>query len=113
VTLRRKIESLSEATLVSVGDGRLGIRGELTFASVPDLWQQSKRLFTTLDQGDLELDLKEVYKVDSAGLALLVAWTRWAHSQTKSLHFQNIPPQLQALARANNLNALLDPAPDT
>jgi phospholipid transport system transporter-binding protein len=113
VIQRRKIESVSEATLTSAGGGRLGIRGALTFASVPDLWQQSKRLFTTIDQAHLELDLKEVCKVDSAGLALLVAWARWAHSQTKSLHFHNIPPQLQALARANNLNALLGLGPDT
>jgi phospholipid transport system transporter-binding protein len=113
VTQRHNIESVFEATLTTAGGSGLGVRGELTFASVPDLWQQSKRLFTTIKQDHLELDLKEVCKVDSAGLALLVAWTRWAHSQTKSLHFQNIPPQLQALARANNLNALLDLGPDT
>jgi phospholipid transport system transporter-binding protein len=104
---------VSEATLTSVSGGRLGIRGELSFASVPGLWQQSKRLFTTIEHGHLDLDLKEVCKVDSAGLALLVAWTRWAHSQTKALRFHNIPPQLQALAQANNLNALLDLDSDT
>ena len=94
------------------GDGRLGIRGDLSFASVPDLWQQSKRLFTIIDQDHLELDLTEIRKVDSAGLALLVAWARWAHIQTKSLRFHNIPAQLQTLARANNLNTLLDRSPE-
>ena len=95
-----------------MGGGRLGIRGDLSFASVPYLWQQSKRLFTNIDQDHLDLDLKEIHKVDSAGLALLVAWARWANSQTKSLRFHNIPAQLQTLARANNLNTLIDTSPE-
>jgi phospholipid transport system transporter-binding protein len=79
----------------------------MSFASVPDLWEQSRRKFPVIEGDHLEIDLNSVSRTDSAGLALLVAWTRWAKSQSKSLRFIHVTPRIKALSVANQLDRLL------
>ena len=102
-----KNKALTLAKLNDYGYGKLAVSGEMSFGSVPNLWQLSEKVLRNVIEDNLELDLAEVTKIDSAGLALLVAWQRWAHSQRKSLRFSHISPQLVALAKANNLNSVL------
>jgi len=52
------------------------------------------------------MDLTAVDRVDSAGLALLVAWVRLAKKRQISIRFHNAPRQLLALASANRLEQL-------
>ena len=81
----------------------------MSFGSVPDLWRQSQLLFRSIEAATVEIDLRDVNHVDSAGLALVVAWTRLSHRNAEALRFTHIPTKLLALAKANNLGDLLEP----
>ncbi len=55
----------------------------------------------------MNIDLAATGRADSAGLALLVAWTRHARIDAKSIRFINAPKQIMALAEATKLTHLL------
>lgn len=87
------------------GDGRLALLGELTFETVPGL---SKELDSMFKQGPwLRVDLAELERVDSAGLALLIEWTRLTRTSGHALEFINIPQQLLTLARLSGVEQML------
>ena len=56
------------------------------------------------------IDLAGVTASDSAGLALLIEWLRVAKIAGRTLRFENIPCQLQQLARLSEVEELLVPA---
>lgn len=81
------------------------ISGELTFATVNSLLTEVKSLVAS--QSSLDVDLSDVTRSDSAGLALLVHWMRAAKQAKKSLVFHQIPAQMMAIASASGLDELL------
>jgi phospholipid transport system transporter-binding protein len=86
--------------------GHYRVSGELGFATVPTIWEQSR---ARLDDGDsAEIDLGGVTNVDSAGLALLIEWIRLARSRDKRLVFLRVPEKLTALARISELDGFFD-----
>jgi len=81
------------------------VTGALTFETVPGLYQNSSRWFA--GTGDLTIDLSQVERADSAGLALLIEWLRRAQTANRKLRFANIPAQVQTLIRINDLQDAL------
>jgi len=102
---------VSDAEITQASGGRLAIRGELTFASVPVLWEDCCSRFSGSDE--LDIDLSGVQRSDSAGLALLVECVRNAHQTGKSIRFFNIPAQMLAIARVSSLDQVLPLHRDT
>ena len=102
---------MSEAEITEVSGGRLAINGELTFASVPSLWERCCDRFS--GNAKLDIDLSGVQRSDSAGLALLVECVRQAHQTGKSIRFFNIPAQMLAIARVSSLDQVLPLHRDT
>ena len=92
---------------VSQTAGRVSLSGQLTFDSVIDLQGREEALLAGSDER-LEVDLGQVSRSDSAGLALLVAWLRSARKMGKSITFLNVPKQLRAIAAVSGLEALLE-----
>jgi phospholipid transport system transporter-binding protein len=83
------------------------VSGALTFDTVPVLYRNSSSWFA--GAGDLTVDLAQVERADSAGLALLIEWLRRAKAAHLKLHFANIPAPVQTLIRINGLqDALLN-----
>lgn len=82
------------------------INEDLSFETVPDLCARSRAWFTTADEGVLEIDLAQIERADSAGIALLVQWMEQAEHHKIELRYQNVPGQLASLIRANGLAAL-------
>jgi phospholipid transport system transporter-binding protein len=56
------------------------------------------------------IDLAGVTGSDSAGLALLIEWLSIAKGANRALRYENIPSQLQQLARLSDVEGLLVPA---
>jgi phospholipid transport system transporter-binding protein len=81
------------------------VTGALTFETVPALYQNSSAWFD--GAGDLIVDLAQVERTDSAGLALLIEWSRRAQAANRTLRFANIPAQVQTLIRINGLQDAL------
>ncbi|NIR28631.1 MAG: STAS domain-containing protein [Gammaproteobacteria bacterium] len=98
---------MTETTLRASADGVFVVCGPLTFDSTPALWQEGARVLEGVNA--LVLDLQDVTRTDSAGLALLVAWMREARRRGVDIRFRHIPEQLMAIARTCNLQKLLPP----
>jgi phospholipid transport system transporter-binding protein len=90
---------------MNVNTSTRNVTGALTFDTVPDLYQSSSGWFE--GEGDLILDLAQVERTDSAGLALLIEWLRHAQAAKRKLRFANIPAQVQTLIRINGLEDAL------
>lgn len=95
-----------QARATPQGDGVFAVSGMLTFDTVPDVFDQSLAWLQKAN-GSLTVDLKEVERADSAGLALLVEWLRRARARGADVKFANVPEQMQSLARVNGLNQAL------
>lgn len=89
----------------SVGNNYYRVTGNLGFETVPELWQQSRMVLDSF--ADPIIDLGQVTGVDSAGLALVIEWLRWARSAGKSLTYINVPPDLLALARISEVEGMI------
>lgn len=57
--------------------------------------------------GDLSFDLASVKQVDSAAVALLLAWQREASAKNGCIALANVPPALASLASLYGVNRLL------
>ena len=84
----------------------LHVSGDLTFATVTPLLNESRRLFVAAKE-KLDIDLDAVTHADSAGLALLLEWKRMASSYGTDIRFHNLSRQLHAITSASNLDGLL------
>lgn len=94
----------SPQALVDNPDGILRLRGPLVFASVGAALSQSLALLPR--QGVAVIDMSDVAQADSAALALLVEWRKFAARQGLRLELRGVPAQLRALAAAAGLEAL-------
>lgn len=86
-------------------DNIFHVAGELTFATVNALLEQAPDLFESHDK--LNIDLTNVTRSDSAGLALLIDWVRLAKNTNKEIMFYNIPAQMLAISNASGVDELL------
>lgn len=96
---------MTSATLQQLSPGRYSLSGELSFATVTGLLQQSRSLFA--GESNIEMDLSGVTHGDSAGLSLLIEWLRQAKLQGRQLRYIALPAQLNALASISEVDGLL------
>lgn len=89
------------------GSGIIHLCGILSFQTVPNLLLQTKDLFEDHGQGDVQVDLSEVARSDSAGVALLVEWMNEARRQKREIEFLNVPSQMLGIVRVSSLDEVL------
>lgn len=97
---------MSDASASIDADGKLALRGKLSFSSVPALWEDCRKHLNVSDP-DM-VDLSQVTQSDSAGLALLIACIRYAKKKNRELHFLNMPEQMHEIARVSSLDDILN-----
>lgn len=85
---------------------RWRLSGDLDFDTVPALLTQIEQQLPRAG-ALLEVELGEVAHSDSAGMALLMEWTRRARTRRTEVHFLHPPEQLLNLARLTGLAGLL------
>ena len=93
--------------LQSLGNGVFRLGANLTTDVVPGLWAQSRKLFPPTEATSIKIDVSNILQVDSGGLALLVAWARWANFREKKFSLMGYCRQLVTLIENNNLEKLL------
>jgi phospholipid transport system transporter-binding protein len=96
---------VSDFELRDLGDGRFVLSGELSFANADRILQAGAVAFR--DHDDVEVDLSEVGRADSAGLALLLEWKAGARRRKNSIRYSGIPDGLLAIARTTDVDTLL------
>jgi len=90
--------------------GRFSVMGDLTFSTVPGVWEQARKTLLEVLEENLEIDISAAKNFDSSGLALMVAWSRWAHCNKKDLIFRNVTEKAHKLIEINNLQDVLNTA---
>jgi phospholipid transport system transporter-binding protein len=83
---------------------RLVLSGAVTLGNAAALLDEGKR---HLAEGVQTVDLGEVTEMDSALLALLLAWLREARLHDRTLVFTNLPESLRTIARLYGVDRLL------
>lgn len=96
----------AQATL-DVGDGRLRLSGELGFATVESVLEPGRQAVIAMAGRAGVLDLTDVSKSDSAGLALVVDWLREARAAKVALELRGIPAQMSDIAHLSGLGELM------
>jgi len=83
---------------------RMLVSGPVTLANVTALLEDGRR---HLAEGVQTVDLGEVSEMDSALLALLLAWLRDANARDQPIAFANLPASLRTIARLYGVDGLL------
>lgn len=84
---------------------QIELSGVLTRSSVPQLWQQRQQWL----QGtkSVQLNLAQVSKIDSAGVAMLLVAKRELLAQQRDLEIIAATDQLRAMVRVSGVDELL------
>ncbi len=93
-------------SIKKTGNGQLAIEGELSKVTVPTIWRETKGLVQAATQ-NLVIDLKEVTRTDSAGLAMLLELMTLARKKELQIHFRNLPAQLWTIAKISDLEGII------
>lgn len=91
------MSKLAPTKSFKITEDRLVLHGNLTLESVKKIYQQSLPLAQHPQLPQL-IDLAEVNRVDSAGLALLLEWQSWAVKRQHYFCYCNVPDKLLKLA---------------
>jgi phospholipid transport system transporter-binding protein len=84
---------------------RMLVSGPVTLANVAALLEEGRR---HLAEGVQTVDLAEVSEMDSALLALLLAWLREAKTREQALAFAHAPESLVTIARLYGVERLIN-----
>lgn len=94
------------ASIREEAPGRYRLEGAMTMATVVDLRSEGLKAFAS-GAGAIEVDLKDVQRADSGGLALLIDWLAWARRARRALSYASLPPAVRSLARLSDVEELL------
>ena len=94
------------ASLEKLDAHQFALSGELTMQTVPAIARESQTLINNM-HGDVKINLANVKRADSAGLALLIDWLRQAQGKNIKLEFEHLPEQLMQIAKLSELHELL------
>jgi phospholipid transport system transporter-binding protein len=89
-----------------VEGNRLRLAGAVTFATVPALLEEGN---LHIRAGVSTIDFAATTEVDSAAVALAIAWLRTARTSKSKLEFINLPPAMVNLARLYAITDLIPP----
>jgi phospholipid transport system transporter-binding protein len=87
------------------GADQLTVCGEINAQTAVELLNQSKPRIA--GDGRLTIDLAQVTRSDSTGVALLLEWMRMAARANREIHFANLPVQMRAIAEVCGVDHLL------
>ncbi len=95
----------TECLLSRQSDDAFALSGNIDFNNVNQLYEIGIEAFEK--QKTIFIDLGHIHKSDSSGLALLVAWIRYANQMQKQLHFKNMPSCMYHFSRVCGVDSLL------
>ena len=87
--------------------GRIAIGSPLTFQTARRVCAAGIDCFVRDGSPALVVDCAGVGNADSAGLAVLIEWRRWAREHGRHLTFVNLPAQISAIAHLSEVTPVL------
>lgn len=87
---------------------RLKVEGKITMETAAGLLDAGRALCGQIEcSSGRVIDLSGVTAVDSAAIAVVLAWMRAARASGRSLRLEGVPPQLHSLASLYDLSEVL------
>jgi len=96
-----------DAQVTVAAPGRILVASPMTFQTARRVCAAGIDCFVRDGSALVLVDCAGVAQADSAGLAVLIEWRRWAHQHGRQLNFANLPPQISAIARLSEISELL------
>jgi len=93
---------VSKLQLIDKGAGHFLVDGDLTFSTIGKKTVKSLEFLSSAKE--ITLDLSGVVTTDSAGLALMIEWVKYARGKRIQVTFKKIPQQLLNLAKLSGLD---------
>jgi len=90
------------------GQGELAARGALTFITARAARELGLAAIRGATASALHIDCSAISASDSAGMSVLLDWLAGAVHAQRSLHFRNLPAQVQAIAKISDVLELLE-----
>jgi len=86
---------------VEQSENIIKLYGQLNFQTVARLLNKERLNF---DHEEIEVDLSDISRFNSASLALLIEWMKKAQQKGHQIKYHNAPEQLLAIARAYGID---------
>ena len=84
------------------------LKGEVNVNTITAIIEPGYKMIDALAAGQtLTLDLSGVGQADSASVALLIDWLRYAKKGKKSIVFSNLPAKMRDIINVSNLQGIL------
>jgi phospholipid transport system transporter-binding protein len=99
------VSSASVTAIDRTAPGNWRLSGTLEFINAADALTRGDALFAA--EKSVEVDLSALGKVDSAALAVLIAWSVRARKRGAKIAYRSAPEPLLALARSAEVERLL------
>ncbi|MDH5544080.1 MAG: STAS domain-containing protein [Gammaproteobacteria bacterium] len=96
---------MSSVRLDTLAMGHYRVIGDLTFETANQAYSLARQIFQ--DNTDVLIDVGEVKRIDSAGIACLLEWIREGRMHESEVLFENIQQQLTMLIRVSGLERLI------
>jgi len=74
--------------------------GQLNFDTVAQLLKKPEIDFDCVENAQIEVDLSEISRFNSASLALLIEWMKMADQKGLQIKYHSAPEQLMKIAQA-------------
>ncbi|VAW59863.1 hypothetical protein MNBD_GAMMA08-2494 [hydrothermal vent metagenome] len=74
--------------------------GQLNFDTVAQLLNKPQINFDSAEAGEIEVDLSQISRFNSASLALLIEWMKIADQKGLQIKYHSAPEQLMKIAGA-------------
>jgi len=87
--------------------GHVLVSSPLTFETARRVCEAGIECFTRDGSAQLVVDCAGAVPADSAGLAVLIEWRRWALQHGRHLTFANLPVQISAIAHLSEVTTVL------
>jgi phospholipid transport system transporter-binding protein len=103
-----KEEAAAPLELTESAPGEFTARGPLTFSTATLAREKGLAAFAAASTRDLAVDCSGITSSDSAGMTVLLDWLSFAKHSGYSMHYGNLPEQVQAIARISDALELLE-----
>lgn len=94
--------------LTETSPGQFTARGPLTFATARAARERGLSVLSAVGATDIHIDCSGINPSDSAGMTVLLDWLSFAKRSGHSLHYGNLPDQVEAIARISDVLELLE-----
>ena len=94
--------------LTETSPGQFSARGPLTFATARMAREKGMAVLGAAIPKDIRVDCSGIDPSDSAGMTVLLDWLSIAKRSGRSLHYENLPDQVEAIARISDVLELLE-----